>query len=114
MRALCATMLSLQAIVLVLATPVLVSVQHVDLGLALGIGIGLAVLCFVTVGLLRFDWAYSIGHLIQLATLATGFLLPIMFGIGAMFAALWLGAFFLGRRIEADKARWAAEGRAAN
>jgi len=26
-----------------------------------------------------------------------------------MFAALWLGAFFLGRKIEADKAVWAAQ-----
>jgi hypothetical protein len=38
-----------------------------------------------------------------------GFLVTIMFFIGAIFAALWFGAFFLGKRIEEDKARWARE-----
>jgi hypothetical protein len=32
-----------------------------------------------------------------------------MFFVGAMFAALWATAYLVGRRIEADKSRWAAE-----
>ncbi len=32
-----------------------------------------------------------------------------MFLVGSMFAALWALAYLLGRRIDADKARWAAE-----
>ena len=32
-----------------------------------------------------------------------------MFFVGLMFAALWFGAFFLGKKIEQDKARWARE-----
>jgi hypothetical protein len=38
-----------------------------------------------------------------------GFVVPTMFFVGAMFAALWATAYLVGRRIEADKARWAAE-----
>jgi hypothetical protein len=34
---------------------------------------------------------------------------PAMFFVGLLFAALWFGAFFLGRKIEDDKARWARE-----
>lgn len=108
MRHMCATMLALQAIILGLSIPVMITVEDVSAPLASLVGGGLAILCIVVAGLLRKPWAYVAGHLIQVATIATGFLVPIMFFIGLMFLALWLGAFFLGRKIEADKARWAA------
>lgn len=108
MRHMCATMLSLQAIILGLSIPVMIAVEDVSAPVASLIGGGLAVLCIVVAGLLRHPWAYWVGHAIQVATILTGFLVPIMFFIGLMFAALWLGAFFLGRKIAADKARWAA------
>ena len=109
MRSMCSAMLTLQLIVLVLAAPVLITVQDVEPVLALSLCIGLAVACLVAAGSLRSKWGYWLGHAIQVASIALGFLLPVMFFIGAMFAALWLGAFFLGRKIEADKARWAIE-----
>jgi len=109
MRGMCSAMLTLEAIVLVLAIPVMISVEGVDKPLAIGLGVGLAVLCILTVGSLRKPWAYVLGHAIQVGAIALGFLVSIMFFIGAMFAALWLGAFFLGRRIEADKAAWPSE-----
>lgn len=103
-------MLTLQAIILALSVPVMISVEDVPTGPALGLGLGLAVLCVLTAGVLRRPPAYWVGHAIQVASIALGFLVPVMFFVGAMFAALWTGAFVLGRRIEADKARWAAEG----
>lgn len=112
MRNMCSAMLTMQAIVLGLATPVLITVQGVDATLALILGLGLALACLVATAFLRFEWGYWLGHAIQIAAIALGFLLPVMFFIGGMFAALWLGAFFLGRRIDADKARWAAEAEA--
>jgi hypothetical protein len=102
-------MLSLEAVVLGLSVPVMISVEDVDTGTALGIGLGLAALCVVTAGLLRLAWAYWLGHAIQLAAIGLGVLVPMMYAVGALFAALWFAAFFLGRKIEADKARWAAE-----
>lgn len=110
MRHMCAAMLTLQAIILALAIPVMITVEDVPAALAGAIGGGLSVGCLVTAGLLRRPWGYWLGHVLQVATILTGFLVPVMFFIGLMFAALWLGAFFLGRRIEADKARWAAAG----
>ena len=109
MRGMCAAMLFFEAIVLGLATPVMISVEDVDTGLALGVGLGLALCAVVVAGLLRWSWAYNIGHALQIAAIALGILVPIMFFIGAMFAALWFAAFLLGRRIEADKAARSGE-----
>ncbi len=102
-------MLSLEAIILALAVPVMISVEDVSTPLALTLGLGLAALCLLTAGALRRREAYVVGHLIQVGAIGLGLLVPAMFFVGAMFAALWFGAFFLGRRIEADRARWAAE-----
>ena len=109
MRGMCAAMLTLEAIILGLSVPVMISVEDVHKTGALVLGLGLAVLCVLVAGSLRRPQAYVVGHAIQVGAIAMGFLVPIMFFIGVMFAALWLGAFFLGRKIEADKARWAAE-----
>jgi hypothetical protein len=109
MRGMCAAMLSLEAIILGLSVPVMISVEDVDKTLALVLGLGLAMLCVLVAGSLRRPQAYLVGHAIQVAAIGLGFLVPVMFFVGLMFAALWFGAFFLGRRIEADKERWARE-----
>lgn len=109
MRAMCAAMLTLEAIILALSVPVMISVENVDTPLALGLGLGLALLCVLTAGLLRRPSAYTVGHLLQVGAICLGFVVPVMFFVGAMFAGLWALAYLLGRKIEADKARWAAE-----
>ena len=109
MRGMCAAMLTLQAIILGLSVPVMISVEDVSRTPALVLGLGLVVLCVLVAGSLRRPQAYWVGHAIQVATTALGFLVPIMFFVGLMFAALWFGAFFLSRKIEDDKARWARE-----
>lgn len=105
----CAAILSLEAVVLGLSVPVMIAVEDVEPAAAVALGLGLAVLCVVTAGLLRRAWAYVVGHAIQVGAVALGLVVPSMFVVGAIFAALWLTAYFLGRRIEADKVRWAAE-----
>lgn len=109
MRGMCAAMLTLQAIIVALSVPVLISVEGVSKSVALPLGLGLALVCVLTAGMLRKPWAYVVGHLCQVATIALGFLSPPMFFVGALFALLWISAFLLGRRIEDDKARWARE-----
>lgn len=108
----CAAMLTLEAIILALAVPVMISVEDVSTPLAVSAGLGLALLCILTAGALRRPQAYVVGHALQVGAIALGFLVPVMFFVGAMFAALWFGAFFLGKRIEQDKARWAREAEA--
>ena len=109
MRGMCAAMLTLEAVILALAVPVMISVEDVSKPLALTSGLGLAALCILTAGALRRPQAYLVGHAIQVGAIGLGFLITIMFFIGAIFAALWFGAYFLGKRIEEDKARWARE-----
>jgi hypothetical protein len=106
----CAAMLTFEAILLGLSVPVMIAVEDVPPGLALLLGLGLAVLCLLTAGMLRRPWGYTVGHVLQVAAIALGFLVPAMFFVGGMFALLWVTAFLLGRRIEEDKRRWAAEG----
>lgn len=109
MRGMCAAMLMLEAVILALAVPVMISVEDVSPPWALVSGLGLALLCILTAGALRRPQAYLVGHAIQVGAIGLGFLVTIMFFIGAIFAALWFGAFFVGKRIEEDKARWARE-----
>lgn len=112
-RGMCAGILSLEAIVLGLTTPVLIVIVDVDVAPALLVGVGLTVLCVLTAGMLRRPWAYSVGWAIQVAAVALGFVVSAMFVLGGIFALLWGMADFLGRRIERERAEayaaWAAE-----
>lgn len=107
-RSMCAAILSLQAIVLGLTAPVLISVTDVSVGLGLGVGLGLALLCIVTAGMLRRPWAYGVGWGIQVASIGLGVLITPMIALGVIFGSLWAGAVALGNRIERDRAAWAA------
>jgi hypothetical protein len=100
----CAAVLCLEAITLGLTTPVMISVSDVDTGTALGIGLGLMVVCLLLAGMLRGEWAYGLGWAVQLAAVALGVLVPLMFLLGAIFALLWGTAYFLGRTIERERA----------
>jgi hypothetical protein len=100
----CAAILSLEAITLGLTTPVLVSIADVGLATALSIGLGLTVACLLVAGMLRSPWAYTAGWVIQIAAIGLGFVVPMMFFLGAIFALLWGTADFLGRKIERERA----------
>ena len=103
-RGMCAAILSLEAVVLGLTTPVLVNLAHVPWQTAVAIGLGLCVACLLLAGLLRWEAAYAVGWVIQGAAIALGFVVPIMFVLGAIFALLWGTAYFLGRKIERERA----------
>jgi len=104
MRGMCAAMLCFEAIILGLLTPVMIALDYAATGPALAIGVGGMVLAFVLAGMLRHDWAYPVGHALQVVLIGLGLVVPIMFFIGALFAVLWATAYLLGRRIEDDKA----------
>jgi len=115
-RSMCAAMLTLQAVVLFLAGVVLIGVSDIGAGAALGLGAGLAVACVLTAGLLRRPWGYWLGWAIQAVSLALGLVVSMMFVLGAIFAALWGGAYFLGAKVDRERAerelleqRWAAD-----
>ena len=103
-RGMCAAVLSLEAITLGLTTPVLITIADVETGVALAVGLGLAVACLLLAGMLRAEWAYTLGWAIQVAAIGLGFVIPLMFVLGAIFALLWAAAYLLGRKIERERA----------
>ncbi len=103
-RGMCAAVLALEGIVLGLTTPVMVTLADVPLGTALAVGLGLAATCLVLAGFLRFEAAYTFGWVLQVAAIGLGFVVPVMFFLGAIFALLWGTAYFLGRKIERERA----------
>lgn len=108
-RAMCAGMLTLQAVVLFLAGLVMTGVTDVGFGTALALGLSLAALCLLAAGMLRRPWGYWLGWAVQAVSVALGFVVPIMFFLGAVFGGLWAGAYFLGARIDREKAEYAAQ-----
>jgi len=100
----CAAVLALEGIVVALSTPVMVAVSDVPLGTAALVGLGVAAACLVLAGMLRSEAAYAVGWVLQIAACAIGVVVPMMFFLGAVFALLWGTAYFLGRRIERERA----------
>lgn len=103
-RGMCAAVLCLEAITLGLSTPVMISIDKVSTGTALSVGLGLTVACLLLAGMLRKEWGYLLGWAVQVAAVGLGFLVPLMFFLGALFGLLWGTAYFLGRKIEREKA----------
>jgi hypothetical protein len=103
-RGMCAAVLCLEGIVLGLTTPVLITIADVATGTALTIGLGLTVACLLLAGMLRKEWAYGAGWVVQLAAIALGLAIPLMFVLGAIFALLWGTADLMGRKIERERA----------
>lgn len=103
-RGMCAAVLALEGIVLGLSTPVMIATTDTSTPAALGIGLGLMLACFLLAGMLRAEWAYTAGWLVQVAAIGLGFLVVHMFVLGVIFAALWAAADLLGRKIERERA----------
>ncbi|WP_237111593.1 DUF4233 domain-containing protein [Nocardioides sp. WS12] len=103
-RAMCAAVLTLEAITLGLTIPVMIALSDVRPAVALSVGLGLAVACVLVAGSLRRESAYYLGHAIQVAAIGLGFVVGIMWALGTLFALLWGAAYWLGRKIEQERA----------
>jgi hypothetical protein len=75
---------------------------------------GVAMLLSVLLcGLITRPGGLQLGWALQIALIASGFVVPVMFFLGAAFAVLWWASLHYGRKIDEAKARWAAQARAA-
>ncbi|TCM43642.1 DUF4233 domain-containing protein [Kribbella sp. VKM Ac-2568] len=104
MRSLASIVLGFEALVLALATPVMISVADVEPSIAIPLCLGLAVLAVVAAGLLRTQVGYVLGWIIQVAAVGLGFVVPVMFALGLAFGTFWVMAIVLGKRIDEAKA----------
>ena len=103
MRRLCATVLIMEAVVIGLAIPVAITIAHArpaTAGLVGGVLAGAAVLLAAVVGRPGQRWALIGGSVLQVAVIATGAVVPAMYGLGVIFAALWATAIWLARRYQ--------------
>jgi len=101
MRRLCATVLVFEAVVIGLAIPVAITIAHAQPAQAGVAGGVLAVAALVIAGLVgRQRWALVGGSVLQAAVIATGVVVPVMYGLGVIFAGLWSTAIWLGRRYQ--------------
>ncbi|WP_225869030.1 MULTISPECIES: DUF4233 domain-containing protein [unclassified Nocardioides] len=103
-RGMCAAVLTLEAIAVALSIPVMITISDVGPALALSLGLGLAVVAVVAAGMLRRESGYRLGHAVQVGAVGLGFLAPMMFFVGGLFALLWGSAYGLGRKIERERA----------
>ena len=110
MKVLGSSVLGIEAIVVFLA--MLVAAANGSIAnqwAAVGIGIGLAALLVVSIGVLRRPWGAWWGSILQVVVVGLGFLAPLMFLVGGIFAVLWFFAVRLGTRVDRLKAQAATE-----
>jgi hypothetical protein len=113
MRRLCATVLIFEAIVIALAIPIAVKIEHVaggSAGSAGGALAGAAVLIAVavsmrTIGDPGLRIALIAGSVLQVLMIVSGAMVPAMYGLGGIFAILWAIAIWLGRSAERTQPR---------
>jgi len=105
MKTLCAAVLAFESIILVLAIPVAIQSNATSpvVGLVGGIILVLAAI-YLSAAQRRHDWALTGGWVMQAILILLGFLVPIMFFLGAVFAVLWFYAIRVGRQGDAIKA----------
>ncbi|MEU3450925.1 DUF4233 domain-containing protein [Streptomyces thermolilacinus] len=71
-----------------------------------GVAMALSVLLC---GMITRPGGLQLGWALQIALIVSGFVVPIMFFLGALFAGLWWASIHFGRKIDEAKAKWAAQ-----
>lgn len=106
MRVLTSSVLVMQAIMLGLAIPV-VLVARGEPAAAGWLLAGLAVSALLLPAMVKKPWFVTAGWALQVATIACGLFEPMLYFLGAVFAALWWSALHFGTkadRLQAERA----------
>jgi hypothetical protein len=67
------------------------------------------VLSLLLCGMITRPGGVQLGWALQIGLIASGFVVPAMFLLGACFAGLWWASLHYGRKIDEAKAKWAAQ-----
>ena len=104
-RGMCAAVLSLEAIILGLTTPVMVTHRRRAARHRAGrSGSASPSPACCSPGCCAASGPTALGWVVQVAAIGLGFVVPMMFVLGSIFALLWGTAYFLGRKIERERA----------
>jgi hypothetical protein len=99
-----------EVFIVLFASLVAYGLRLAEPGVVWAIGGATMVACALCAGLLRHKVGYVLGYVIQALLLLSGFVLPMMFVLGAIFAILWVVALRVGSRIDVERQeRYAAE-----
>jgi hypothetical protein len=107
LRQLCGTVLVMEAVIIGLAIPVAIVQEHLRHGVAGALGGGLALCALLlggVVGRPGMAWALWAGTVLQVLVIAAGVVVPALYILGAIFAALWITGIWLARRLQAPPA----------
>ncbi|MQY15604.1 hypothetical protein SRB5_57900 [Streptomyces sp. RB5] len=108
MRTLCASTLIGEFFVIGFAGLVAMQTTDVSTGLLWAVCGGAMVLAVLLCGMLTRPGGVAVGWVLQGALIASGFLVPLMFFLGACFAGLWWASVHFGRKVDEAKAARAA------
>ncbi|MCL3860256.1 DUF4233 domain-containing protein [Actinotalea sp. K2] len=98
-----ATILVLEAFVVFFAALVAFGLRLAPTGVVWAVGGALALSLVLVAGMLRWPAGYVAGSVLQVAVLATGLAVPMMFVVGGIFVAMWVVALRLGGRIDRER-----------
>ncbi|MFJ6697749.1 DUF4233 domain-containing protein [Streptomyces sp. NPDC091272] len=74
---------------------------------------GIAMLLSVLLcGMITRPGGLQLGWALQVGLIVSGFWVPLMFFLGAVFGGLWWASIHYGRKIDEAKARWAVQAEA--
>ena len=93
----------MEAVVIGLAIPLAIVLEHLRHGVAGGVGGGLAVCALLLSGMVGrpgMGWALWAGTVLQVLVIAAGIVVPAMYILGVIFAALWITGIWLARRLQ--------------
>ncbi|MFI9325912.1 DUF4233 domain-containing protein [Kitasatospora sp. NPDC052868] len=108
MRTLCSSTLIGEALLVMFAGLVAMQLSDVPTATVWTVsGIAMA-LCVLLCGMINRPGAVAVGWALQIGLIASGFILPTMFGLGVVFAGLWWCSVHYGRKVDAFKAARAA------
>jgi hypothetical protein len=94
----------LESFVMIFAALIAKDLSAVSSAAALAGGAALALTCLLAAGLVRRGRVgLVVGWFLQAVMIATGAVVPMMFGIGLLFAALWAFGLYSGARVERER-----------
>jgi hypothetical protein len=101
-KRLLATVLIMETVVIWLAIPVALAVEHASPRRAGVAGVVLAVVAVVlaVAARRRLRWTIVGGSVLQALVIAAGVIVPVMYFLGAIFAAFWVIGLRMGRRFD--------------
>jgi uncharacterized membrane protein len=96
--------LLLEAVLIFFVVMVAFGLRVLPPAVVFGGGAALFVILLVVGRLVRFAWGVWVGWVLQAVLIAIGVLLPLMYFIGAVFSAIWIYCFLMGRKLDRQKA----------